>query len=395
MALDLLRTGEQREKWKESARHWKALPRGSNALFLAAVFCLFACVGIAASIISVRETSLPGAIAWALNSGGFGVLWALAGTRRYIKLMIATAAAQFTCNSFLPAWVAKHFPPPRGLVVDAQLHRVLVTEAALTLALIILGYICFIAFARGEAKRVYGAMTELRLANEIHRSLVPPLQQRLGHFDIAAASVPSGDMGGDLVDVAGNEDHWLAYVADVSGHGVSAGITMSMVKSAIRMDLRAGESLDLHELLVALNSVLANLSTSSTFVTFAGIAANGNSSLTYALAGHLPVLHYRLQQATVMEHSMVNFPLGMFGEASFDCGHFQMECGDIVVLLTDGLTEVANRNGEELGLEALKETVLRNAHLPLEQLVAAIRDRALAFGKQADDQSVLVLRKSG
>ena len=224
MVIGRSRTEEQQEKWKLSARYWKALPLRSTLLFVAGVSFLFACFGFLASIFNMREASLLSATVWALSSGGFAVLYVIAGTRRYIKLMIATAVAQFAFYAFLPNYISHHFPASTRFTVDPGLQRILITDAALTLILILLGYICFISFAGAEGKRVFGALTELRLAHEIHGSLVPPIMQRLSPFEIAALSIAAGEMGGDLVDVAQNHQCWLAYVADVSRHGVSAGI---------------------------------------------------------------------------------------------------------------------------------------------------------------------------
>jgi sigma-B regulation protein RsbU (phosphoserine phosphatase) len=308
--------------------------------------------------------------------------------------MIGTAIAQFTVNAFLPNFLDRRLSPAVPFAIDPGLQRILIINAAMTLTLIVLGYIFFISFASGEGKRVYGALTELRLANEIHRSLVPPISRKLSQFEIAAVSVPSGEMGGDLVDVVENHAGWIAYMADVSGHGVSAGVIMSMVKSAVRMGAQKDGPGDLSELLGSVNSVLTPLSSSSTFVTLACVAANGGAEVRYTLAGHLPLLHYRRSSGTVEEVSIINFPLGMFGDACFTSGQLQCDAGDVLALLTDGLTEITDRNGDELGLGPLKEVLARDAERPLDAILRSMRERALAFGKQTDDQSILLVRRT-
>ena len=81
-------------------------------------------------------------------------------------------------------------------------------------------------------------MNIIALATEIHRSLVPELSFHTSAFQFFGAPFPSGAVGGDLVDVVVRNDAWLGYVADVSGHGVPAGVLMSMVKS----DRRTGRT---------------------------------------------------------------------------------------------------------------------------------------------------------
>jgi serine phosphatase RsbU (regulator of sigma subunit) len=64
---------------------------------------------------------------------------------------------------------------------------------------------------------------------------VPELSFRTSEFEFFGASFPSGTVGGDLVGVIAPNGGWFAYVADVSGHGVPAGVLMSMTKGAVRM----------------------------------------------------------------------------------------------------------------------------------------------------------------
>lgn len=82
---------------------------------------------------------------------------------------------------------------------------------------------------------------------------------------------------------------WIAYIADISGHGVAPGVVMGMVKSAARMQLSSTE--ESAALLEHLNSVLIPIKKPEMFVTFAYLAWNGER-LQYSLAGHPPILHY-------------------------------------------------------------------------------------------------------
>jgi serine phosphatase RsbU (regulator of sigma subunit) len=326
-----------------------------------------------------------------VSSGIFAVLWAVSGTRRYITLMVVTFVMQMTFNAWLAHFLSRRHAGMTPFNIDSRLQHILVTDAALTLSLIVLGYTLFIAFAGGEGTRAYRAFTELKLANEIHRTLVPPIERTFPGFELAALSIPSGAMGGDLVDVADTKHSWLAYLADVSGHGVGAGITMSMVKSAVHT--YATDSGDPQCLLPALNRVLATLTPGSTLVTFASISGNAGPDLTIALAGHLPVLHYRRRAGAVEEKWVSNFPLAVFPDSQFESIHFSCEAGDLIAVVSDGLTETTNSNGDELGLEPLKMELARNADKPLMEVITAMRYRALEFGKQLDDQSVLLIRR--
>jgi len=77
--------------------------------------------------------------------------------------------------------------------------------------------------------RYFRTYNEIAMAGEIHRALVPPIQKTIASFEVYGISVPSGEVGGDLVDVTDDGQSWTGYVADVSGHGVSAGLLIGDV----------------------------------------------------------------------------------------------------------------------------------------------------------------------
>jgi serine phosphatase RsbU (regulator of sigma subunit) len=128
----------------------------------------------------------------------------------------------------------------------------------------------------------------MALAAEIHRVLVPTIDIKSDGFEFYGRSLPSGEVGGDLVDVFQTDLGWIAYIADVSGHGVAPDVVMGMVKSAARMQLSSTE--ESAALLEHLNSVLIPIKKPEMFVTFAYLAWNGER-LQYSLAGHPPILH--------------------------------------------------------------------------------------------------------
>ena len=90
-----------------------------------------------------------------------------------------------------------------------------------------------------------------------------------------------------MIDLVQDDQGWIAYIADVSGHGVAPGVVMGMVKSAARMRLASCKT-DVG-LLESLNSVPYPITKPEMFVTFAYLAWNGER-LEYSLAGHPPHL---------------------------------------------------------------------------------------------------------
>jgi serine phosphatase RsbU (regulator of sigma subunit) len=300
---------------------------------------------------------------------------------------------QSATSTLIKTMMAPHLIPFDQMDFSREVvTRRLLLEGYFGMFSILISYSMLTAFIRKEGKRVFGAMVEVRLATEVHQALVPALAQRVGEFEFCGASVPSGQIGGDLVDLMERGSEWTAYVADVSGHGVPAGMIMAMVKSAARMG--SGSGVSLSSFLAELNRVLLSVSAPNVFVTFACISGAASGTIQFALAGHLPILHYRKRLQTVEERMVSNLPLAIVADTQFEAANIECEEGDLLAILTDGLTEAADSHGQELGLEPLKEVLLKSAAQPLQQIVAELRNRALAQGKQVDDQTVLLVRRS-
>jgi serine phosphatase RsbU (regulator of sigma subunit) len=382
----------QPSKWERSAEYWKMLPPTTNLIFLAGIFFLFTSFGLVASFINRDWVHITFTFITAFVTGVFSAAWAFAGFRRVIWLMVVLLPLEIGTFVLIGHFSKGHLVPfeQADFSRDVVAHR-LMLEGYFGMLSILIAYALVISFVRKEGIRIFGAMAEVRLAAEVHQALVPAVAQRVGEFEFCGVSVPSGQVGGDLVDLMQQGHDWTAYVADVSGHGVPAGMVMAMVKSAARMGSGSGENLS--ALMVDLNRVLLAVSAPNVFVTFACISGSNGSALRFVLAGHLPVLHYSKRLRTVEERSVSNLPIGILSDAKFESASIDCEEGDLLAVLTDGLTEAADSKGEELGLEPLKAILLKSAGNPLEQIVNDLRSRSLAQGKQVDDQTVLLVRR--
>jgi hypothetical protein len=380
-------------KWKDQTLYWKSLPRSATALVFGCVFCLFSAMGMMFGVVNATGETIGRTLVGAAIAGVFAVAWAFAGFRRIIWLLIALFPLQFSAN-FVANAAWPRTPALGSSVADqAVLLTRLRVEGVMAMVLIVAGYFLLVAFVRREGLRVFGAMTEVRLASEVHRALVPGFSRKIGDYEIYGSSVPAGQVGGDLVDLIETNPRWTAYVADVSGHGVPAGMTMAMFKSAAHMVSPDGRPLA--NVLGDLNRVFSSLSAPNVFVTLAWIAGGAEGpELTYALAGHLPILHYCKSEGRVKERSVSNLPLAIVPHAEFATASLTCQPGDLLAILTDGLTETADKQERELGLEPLKAAFLQHAALPLAEIADRLRATALERGPQGDDQTVLLVRRS-
>jgi hypothetical protein len=165
--------------------------------------------------------------------------------------------------------------------------------------------------------------TELSLAHEIQTTLVPIVSFETPMFEVYGKSLPSTEMGGDLIDVVESGGSLLAYVADISGHGLPAGQLMGMLKTALRV------SLQFHQEPVALfesaDRVLPSVKGPGMYATVALLYFNGSVQAEYALAGHVPILHYRHRSRDTVRLAMEQFPLGLIPGGSYASEHVREE----------------------------------------------------------------------
>jgi hypothetical protein len=364
---------------------WKSTPRAMRICFYGAVFSLFASVAVLVLLMGTTYLSPLQIIVSIAITGGFAIAYAAVSIwQRYwlIPILIIVEGIFF-------ALVGAHYGASLQLIsAGSPLHGQLQILGVIGIVSVLLGYALFIVFFARAGARYFLAHNEIAMAAEIHRTLVPPIHKTVASFEVWGISVPSGEVGGDLVDLAENGQSWTGYVADVSGHGVSAGLLMAMFKTAVRTRAKDVSSA---ELLGEVHRALYPLKTPNMFATVGVLQWTGRA-FNLALAGHLPLLHYLRSRGEVREYPASDLPLGILPEQTFGSTEIRCETGDILVLLTDGLTEVFDKNGREMGIEPIKDALVRSATQELPELSASIRETALNFGKQNDDQTILIIR---
>lgn len=348
--------------------------------FWSAIFFTFALLGFAVDVIARGRYPLPLLGAVVISSGLLAIAAVHEGINRRRRMILVMTLAYVAFVEI----VSRLFP----LQNSAAPWR-LTLDAASMIASICVAYLLFLQFINGTAARYLRAQAEIALARDIHRVLVPPVAATHGDFEFFGYSEPSGDVGGDLVDVVGDDAGWVGYVADVSGHGVGAGVVMAMFKSALRMRLLTAGSLG--NLLADVNRVLMPLKQSNMFVTVACVRSAGNGMVECAVAGHLPIV--RVRGGVPEEVTTSQLAVGMFDGVAFQASPVECRDGDLLVLMTDGITEVFDDERRELGFESAKDLVAAHSTRPLAEITERLVGAARAHGAQLDDQTVLLIRR--
>lgn len=357
----------------------------------AAIFFSFTAVGILVEMWAsdaVRPWyALP---VWAVFSGIVGTGWALAfmRSRRFLWAILPF-------HVLVPAILSWRIPaiglnPALTLEKLGPLAIRQSVEALACLLMIVAGYVFFVRFIEGEGTRSMRLQTEMRLAEQIHHSLVPPLTLHTQRLELYGRSVSSTEVGGDLLDYVQHDGRVGLYVADVSGHGVRAGVMMAMVKSAIRMKLITSD--ELQDVFGDLNQIILQVKEPDVFVTMASLQIDGAGLARYSLAGHPPILWWRhgVRQGEWLDSP--HPPLGILTKQSYTASAVSASPGDIFVLLTDGVTEVFDSKENQFGHEPVLKTVADRASEPLSEIYNAIIAAIRRHGSQDDDQTLLLAR---
>ena len=386
--------GAVRIQMSRTRFYWKTFPSKSLFVFLLGVFLLFSTMGFASDIIAMGRQSTVHFVLGVLLSGLFATFYAFAGfllRNNFWKAFFPIFAAQFVAmNAVARLFPDLPYPTQMNAAGIARLQNRLTLGGVSIMVAMALGYACFLYVTVAEGRRFFRMHAEIELAAEIHRVLVPAIDTTMGGFEFYGLSLPSGEVGGDLIDLAGSEDHWVAYVADVSGHGVAPGVVMGMVKSAARMLLSSGD--DSGHLMPRLNEVLYPLKKPDMFVTFCFLAKRGDG-LRVGLAGHPAVLHFSARTTDVKQVECPNMPLGILPSGDFASSEIQTAAGDVCALYTDGLLETANAAGEEFGLARLQAELQKHGKEPLEVICRSLQESVARHGAQFDDQSLLLIRR--
>ena len=255
-----------------------------------------------------------------------------------------------------------------------------------------LAYVALSRTQRNE-ERLLTLHRELEIARNIQSQLLPGTTSVPG-LVIASRYIPASSVAGDFYDFLHKEDGALGVlIADVSGHGVPAALSASMVKVAVRSQLeRAG---DPAAVLRGMNTILCG-NLQGQFVSAGYLFLNpGRNVMRYAGAGHPPLLIWRSRPRQVESLEENGLLLGILPNAGYAEKVVPLESGDRCVLYTDGLLEATCPAGNEFGAERLQHFMTENASLApnafCDALVQKLEDWRGENGAQQDDLTIVAI----
>ena len=213
--------------------------------------------------------------------------------------------------------------------------------------------------------------SELRIAREIQRRMLPHVFPRRRDIDIYAMMTPAKEVGGDLYAYALLDDQLYFCVGDVSGKGVPAALFMAEVTRMFRT-LVDGH-LSPNTIAQRLNHALAEDNEQGMFVTmFIGLINLKTAHMEFCNAGQNPPL---LDGEYMQMES--NAPIGLWPELDYEGEEISDMHGKTLFIYTDGINEAENSNKEQFGderLQALLKKDLGDARQTSETIHKAVED---------------------
>lgn len=255
--------------------------------------------------------------------------------------------------------------------------------------------ICLDHYSADERRRLE---SELELSQVVQRALFPQRAPVIPGMELAAFSRPAEIIGGDYFDFFKFRDgsHGLV-IADISGHGVSAGMLMSSLQTAIQT--LAPDFNSPAEILERINRFYIHNINFTTFATvFIAKLDQDNRTLTYVNSGHNPPIIFRRSEGKVSWLTRTAPAIGL--DEHYDPGMESviLATGDVLLLYTDGLTEALNKEMDQFGPERLAEFLQSGADLSASDMLQVVSQGVIAYGGDlplADDLTLVAMKISG
>jgi phosphoserine phosphatase RsbU/P len=236
---------------------------------------------------------------------------------------------------------------------------------------------------------------ELQMARKVQGGLLPDSLPQVPGWEFAALWRPAREVGGDYFDFIQTGENLHFLIADVTDKGMPAALFMAFTRTVVRASLRQApapaDSLRLANQLVCADS------NDALFVSlFLGYLNLKSGELTYANAGHHPPFLYDSGKNQLLPLKSTGMQLGMDSDSAYKQHSIQLQPGDFVFLYTDGVTDAANEQYSDFGIEGIQHNLVSSRNKTAEGVVQSI-DQAIEHfvgdRGQFDDLTIVVAKR--
>lgn len=249
------------------------------------------------------------------------------------------------------------------------------------------------ALIEGEKMR-----QELEMARVVQMSTLPSTMPVVQGYDVYGSFRPASLTGGDTFDLSLQEQGLLTVLGDATGHGIAPALSVTQMHAMLRMAFRMGA--DLEAAVLHVNNELAQRLADDRFITaFIGLLDPQAHRMHFHSAGQAPILHWHAASGVCEHHDPTSFPLAAMPLKRLrpaTCLAF--EPGDILALISDGVYEYHDAEGEQFGVARVEALLAQHRALPAADIAAAILGAVAAFARgapQEDDITIVLVKREG
>jgi phosphoserine phosphatase RsbU/P len=242
-------------------------------------------------------------------------------------------------------------------------------------------------------------LEQLKIAQDVQKSLLPETLVHNDCFEIVAFSNAAEEVGGDYYDITNLDNgKYGLIIADVSGKGTSAAFHMAQMKGIFHT--LALPDVPPDQFIRESNRALGACLERRSFITACYFWLDtARRQIQFSRAGHVPALFFSNENKKVNRLEDSGMGLGLLRNNTYDRyvqnKTLPYQSGDVLLLYTDGITEAMNRGGEQYGVKRLTQSLQQLAYSkPLQIKEGIIRDLMLFLDNaKLDDDYTLVIVK--
>jgi phosphoserine phosphatase len=237
---------------------------------------------------------------------------------------------------------------------------------------------------------------EVAVARDIQMSTLPDTMPEVPGYDLYGHFQPTDHTGGDLYDLVVLNGQLFILLGDATGHGFGPALSATQMQAMLRVSFRHGANLD--QAYMHVNNQLAEDLPDDRFITaFMGFLDPVKHVVNYHSGGQGPILHFRAAGGICDWYKPTSFPVGIMEiDDQQASANLHLEPGDILALISDGIYEYENLQGEDFGEERVAAVLRAHQHLSMEQLSTELIKAVMEFGgeaPQADDITLVLVRR--
>lgn len=235
---------------------------------------------------------------------------------------------------------------------------------------------------------------ELNEMRTIQLTLLPEQPPCYPDFEIAAVMKTASEVGGDYYDFQLSKDGTLTFViADATGHGAKAGLMVTAAKILFMLFCRQKS---LPDTLTRFSKIIKSTGLRQLYISMA-LGRLKNNRLELAGAGMPSAMHWSAKDNKIQEIPLKGMPLGSVTSYPYSSFESTLETGDVLFLMSDGLPELSNGNGEMLGYDTPRKILNRYAYQNASDLIKSFENEVAEYSNgfpPKDDITMIAIKRN-